>query len=73
MYFKQKYRIAIWAVSGSVGISVMLVPILLGLYAPQTPYLIPLIQKVNNTIAFGLVIAFTFPAIVEFNNFRWGR
>lgn len=73
MYFKQKYRIAIWAVSGSVGISVMFVPILLGLYTPQTPYLIPLIQKVNNTIAFGLVIAFTFPAIVEFNNFRWSR
>lgn len=73
MYFKQEYRIAIWAVSGSVGISVMLVPTLLGLYTPQTPYLIPLIQKVNNTIAFGLVIVFMFPAIVEFNNFRWGR
>jgi len=73
MHFKQKYRIAVWAVSGSVGLSIMLIPILLGLYTPQGPYLIPLSQKVNNTMAFGLLIAFTFPAIVEFNNYRWGR
>ncbi|MCW3985865.1 MAG: type II secretion system F family protein, partial [Candidatus Bathyarchaeota archaeon] len=44
-----------------------------GLYTPQEPYLIPLSQKVNNTMTFGLLIAFTFPAIVEFNNYRWGR
>ena len=73
MYFKQKYRIAVWAVSGSVGISIMLIPILLGLYTPQGPYLIPLSQKVNNIMGFGLVISFAFPAIVEFNNYRWGR
>lgn len=73
MYFKQKYRIAVWAVSGAVGLSIMLIPILLGLYTPQGPYLIPLSQRVNNTMALGLVIAFTFPAIVEFNNYRWGR
>ena len=73
MYFKQKYRIAVWAVSGSVGLSIMLIPILLGLYTPQGPYLIPLSQKVNNTMALGLVIAFSFPAIVEFNNYKWGR
>jgi len=73
MYFKQKYRIAVWAVSGSVGLSIMLIPILLGLYTPQGPYLIPLSQKVNNTMALGLVIAFIFPAIVEFNNYKWGR
>jgi len=73
MYFKPKYRNAVWAVSGSVGLSIMLIPILLGLYTPQGPYLIPLSQKVNNTMAFGLVIAFIFPAIVEFNNYRWGR
>lgn len=73
MYFKQKYRIAVWAVSGSVGLSIMLIPILLGLYTPQGPYLIPLSQKVNNTMALGLVITFIFPAIVEFNNYKWGR
>lgn len=73
MYFKPKYRNAVWAVSGSIGLSIMLIPILLGLYTPQEPYLIPLSQKVNNTMAFGLIIAFVFPAIVEFNNYRWGR
>lgn len=73
MYFKQKYRIAVWAVSGSVGLSIMLIPILLGLYTPQGPYLIPLSQRVNNTMALGLVIAFIFPAIVEFNNYKWDR
>jgi flagellar protein FlaJ len=73
MYFKQKYRKAVWAVSASVGLSIMLIPILLGLYIPQGPYLIPLSQKVNNTMALGLVTAFSFPAIVEFNNYKWGR
>ncbi len=73
MYFKQKYRIAVWAVSASVGLSIMLIPILLGLYTPQGPYLIPLSQRVNNTMALGIIIAFSFPAIVEFNNYKWGR
>jgi len=73
MYFKPKYRKAVWAVSGSVGLSIMLIPILLGLYTPQEPYLIPLSQKVNNTMALGLVIAFAFPATVEFNNYRWEK
>ena len=73
MYFKQKYRIAIWVVSGSVGLSIMLIPILLGLYTPEGPYVIPLSQKVNNTMALGLVITLAFPAIVEFNNYGWGR
>ncbi|MCJ7632500.1 type II secretion system F family protein [Candidatus Bathyarchaeota archaeon] len=73
MYFKKKYRIALWTVSCSVGLFIMLTPIILGFYTPQGPYLIPLSQKVNNTMVLGLVIAFTFPAIVEFNNYRWSR
>jgi len=72
-YFKQKCRIAVWTVSCLVGLLTVLVPILLGLYTPQGPYLVPLSQKLNNTIALGLLIAFIFPAIVEFNNYRWGR
>jgi len=72
MYFKQKWRIAVWALSGIVGLLIVLLPSLLNLYRPQGPYLIPLSQKVNNTMAFGLVIALVFPAIVELNNFRWG-
>ena len=73
MYFKPKYRIIVWAGSGLIALIIMLVPILLGSYTPQPPYLIPLSQSVNNTIAFGLVIMFTFPAIIEFNNYRWSR
>jgi flagellar protein FlaJ len=73
VYFEKKYRIAVWAVSGSVGLLIMLVPLIFGLYAPQRPYLVPLSQRVNNTMAFGLVITFAFPAVVEFSNYRWGR
>jgi flagellar protein FlaJ len=73
VYFKKKYRIAVWTVSCSVGLSLWLIPIMAGLYTPQGPYIIPLNQKVNNTMAFGLVIALLFPAIVEFNNYRWSR
>jgi flagellar protein FlaJ len=73
MYFEQKQRIAVYAVSGLTGLLLILIPILIGLYYPQSPYLVPLSQKVNNTMACGLVIAFSLPAIVEFNNYRWGR
>ncbi len=73
MYFKPRHRKAVWAVSGSIGISVMLMPFLLGLYTPQAPYIIPLSQSVNNTMACGLVIALAFPAIVEYNNYRWSK
>ena len=57
MYFKQKYRIAVWTVSGTIGLLIIFLPIILGLYTPVKPYLIPLSQKVNNTMALGLVIA----------------
>ena len=73
MYFEQKQRIAVYAVSSSIGLSLILIPIVFGLYFPQGPYLVPLSQKVNNTMVCGLVITFSFPAIVEFNNHRWGR
>jgi flagellar protein FlaJ len=73
MYFEQKQRIAVYAVSGLTGLFLMLIPVLIGLYSPQSPYLVPLSQKVNNTMACGLVIALSLPAIVELNNYRWGR
>jgi flagellar protein FlaJ len=73
MYFEQKQRITVYAVSSSIGLLLMLIPVLYEMYSPQMPYLVPLSQKVNNTIACGLVIAFSLPAIVEFNNYRWGR
>jgi len=71
--FKQRCRIAVWAASFSVGLFIVLMPILFGLYTPQGPYFIPLSQEVNNIMAFGLLIAFIFPAIIEFHNYRWSR
>jgi flagellar protein FlaJ len=73
VYFETKYRIAVWAVSCAIGLIVMLIPILLGLYIPEQPYIIPINQKVNNILALGFIIAIGFPAVVEFNNYRWGR
>jgi len=60
-------------VSVVVGLIIMLIPVLAGLYIPESPYLIPLNQRVNNTLALGFVIAFAFPAVVESSNYRWGR
>jgi len=73
MYFEQKQRIAVYAVSSSIGLILILIPIVFGLFSPQGPYLIPLSQKVNNIMVCGLIIAFSFPAIVEYNNHRWSR
>jgi flagellar protein FlaJ len=73
MYFKRKFRVAVWAVSGAVGVLVMLVPVLFGLYVPESPYMVPLSQRVNNAIVFGLLTVFAFPSVVEYNNYRWGR
>ncbi len=73
MYFKRKYQVAVWTVSISVGVLILLLPILQGIYVPTGPYIIPLSKKVNNTMALGLIITFFFPAIVEYNNYRWGR
>jgi len=64
---------AVWAVSASVGGFLVLIPLLQGVYTPLEPYIIPLSQRVNNAMAFGLVIALLFPAVVEYNNYAWGR
>jgi pilus assembly protein TadC len=73
MYFNQKLKNAVWAVSLTVGLIIILIPIVTGLYLPEAPYLIPLSQRTNNVFALGLLIAFAFPALVEFNNFTWDR
>lgn len=73
MYFNRKLKNAVWAVSGTVGLIIILIPIVTGLYFPEGPYIIPLSQRINNVLALGLLIAFAFPAFVEFNNFRWDR
>ena len=73
MYFNRKLKNAVWAVSGTVGLIIILTPMATGFYVPGAPYIIPLSQRINNVLALGLLIAFAFPALVEFNNFRWGR
>lgn len=73
MYLERKYSIAVYAVSGGVALAIVLVLIVFGFYAPQGPYFIPLSQRVNNAIALAVLIALGFPAVVEFNNFRWKR
>ncbi len=73
LYFKRRLRVAVWTVSVAVGALVMLLPLLLGLYMPQVPYLIPLSQKVNNVMVLGFLVMLGLPAVVEFLNFRWAR
>lgn len=73
LYFKHRLRVAVWTLSGAVGALVMLLPLLLGLYMPQAPYLIPLSQKVNNVMVLGFLVMLGLPAVVEFFNFRWAR
>lgn len=73
MYFERKYSIAVYAVSGGVALAIVLVLVVFGFYVPQGPYFIPLSQSVNNAIALAVLIALGFPAVVEFNNFRWKR
>jgi archaeal flagellar protein FlaJ len=73
MYIEHKYSVAVWAVSGSVGLSIILSLFLLGVYSPAQPYLIPLSQKVNNAFALSLMITFGFPAVVAFNNNMWKK
>jgi flagellar protein FlaJ len=73
MYIERRYRVAVWAVSVSVGLSIVLVLVLFGLYIPSEPYFIPLSQKVNNAIALSIMIVFGFPAVIEFNNYNWKK
>lgn len=73
MYLERKYSIAVYAVSGGVALAIVLVLVVFGFYVPQGPYFIPLSQRVNNAIALAVLIALGFPAVVEFNNFRWKR
>jgi flagellar protein FlaJ len=73
MYIERRYRVAVWAVSVPVGLSIVLVLVLFGLYVPSEPYFIPLSQRVNNAIALSIMIVFGFPAVIEFNNYNWKK
>ena len=73
MYFDRRARLLIWASSISVAAVLYILFYLLGILRPTEIYLIPLEQRVNNSIALTLLIAILPPSIVEFNNIRWLR
>lgn len=63
----------VWASSLAVALTLYIFFILLGILGPTEIYLIPLEQRVNNSLALTLLAAILPPSIVEFNNFRWLR
>src|SRR5271157_1624577 len=71
MYIERKYSVAVWAVSVSVGLSIILILVFAGFYVPSEPYFLPLSQRVNNAIALSVMIILGFPALLEFNNYCW--
>ncbi len=73
MYFDRRARLLIWASSISVAVVLYILFYLLGILRPTEIYLIPLEQRVNNSIALTLLVAILPPSIVEFNNIRWLR
>lgn len=73
MYFDRGARLLIWASSISVAVVLYILFYFLGILRPTEIYLIPLQQRVNNSIALTLLVAILPPSIVEFNNIRWLR
>jgi len=73
MYFERGHKLAVWVSSIAVASTLFALIIYRGLYFPSGPYFIPLHQSLNNSIVMVLVVALVFPAIVEFNNYRWLR
>jgi flagellar protein FlaJ len=73
MYFSFRQRIAVWAVSLSIAILLMVVVIVNGIYAPRSPYMVPMSQAVNNAMAMAIVVGLAFPAFVEYKNASWLR
>jgi len=73
VYFDRRARLLIWASSISVAAVLYILFYLLGILKPTEIYLIPLEQRVNNSIALTLLVAILPPSIVEFNNIRWLR
>ena len=73
MYFDRRARLMVWASSLSVALLLYILFYILGVLRPTELYLIPLDQRVNNSLALTLLAAILPPSIVEFNNIRWLR
>jgi flagellar protein FlaJ len=73
MYFHRRAKLMVWASSLAVAFTLYILFYLLGVVRPTELYLIPLEQRVNNSLALTLLVALLPPSIVEFNNLRWLR
>jgi len=73
VYFDRRARLMVWASSLSVALLLYILFYILGVLRPTELYLIPLDQRVNNSLALTLLAAILPPSIVEFNNIRWLR
>ena len=71
MYFKPRYKQAVWIVSLTVAAVIFSLLILQGKYWPTYPYIIPLNMQVNYAFLLFILVAITPPAIIEMNNNRW--
>jgi len=71
VYFNRRYKIAVYALSLSMTSVLFTLIFLQGIYIPSEPYIIPINQKLNNTLVLALILALTPPAILEFSNSRW--
>lgn len=73
MYFKRKYKLAVWAVSLLIGIFLLVETVRTGVYVPTMEYMIPLKQRVNNALVMSILIVIIPPAFIEYNNSVWLR
>ena len=71
MYIEKKFRYMVYATCFIMCLPILGFFILNGLYIPEAPYLIPIDQRINNTISLCLLMIIFFPAVVEYNNSRW--
>ena len=70
MYFKNRYKQAVWAASGSIAVLIVVLMFVQGKYK-LTPYIIPIDMGLNYAILASILVAIIPPAIVEVNNNRW--
>ncbi|MFP3951682.1 MAG: type II secretion system F family protein [Candidatus Bathyarchaeia archaeon] len=73
MYFERKYKLAVWAVSALIAIFILVETFRTGVFVPTKEYMIPLEQRVNNTLVMSVLIAIIPPAFIEYNNSVWLR
>lgn len=71
MYFKRKYKLAVWAVSALMGVFTFIMILRSGAYVPTAEYMIPLKQMANNALVMGILVTIIPPAIIEYNNSVW--